>query len=44
MVGRENKDIKKDERDNWTVAAVPPKQILLPCDEETLTKFANWFP
>ena len=23
MVGRENKDIKKDERDNWNVAAVP---------------------
>ena len=30
MVGRENKDIKKDERDNWTVAAVSLKRILLP--------------
>ena len=43
MVGRENKDIKKDERDNWTVAAVPPKRILLPGDE-TLTEFVNWVP
>ena len=44
MVGRENKDIKKDERDNWTVAAVPPKRVLLLGDEETLTEFVNWFP
>jgi len=44
MVGRENEDIKKDERDNWTVAAVSPKRILLPGDEEKLTEFVNWFP
>jgi hypothetical protein len=33
-----------NERDNWTVAAVPPKQILLQSNEETLTEFVNWFP
>jgi len=38
MVRREIKDIEKDERDYCTVAAVPPKRILLPGGEETLTE------